>query len=173
MNTKIIISSILLTLSLTFIACGGGGDNNGFVQRDRMGLAAVNTALIDKANKDNFNSGDPSTDVDEFRAIHIHEAEKVRAAVAAVPGFPPEDSPGVSVEDVVDLLVSPDVVRVDLSKPIQFPNGRTLTDDVIDPTLGLVLNRGNVLGGGPGVSDGISDDSTPLSTFPYQGTPNP
>ena len=173
---KILVFSVSVSALLLATACGGGsgGDNNtaNRTQRDRMGLAAVNTALVDSANKDGFNAGDPSTDVMDFRQLHIDQINGLRAAVGSVAGFPAEDAPGVSPEALVDLLVSPDVIRIDLSAPVGFPNGRRLTDDVIDPTLGLVLNRGNVLGGGAGVGDAISDDSTPLATFPYAGNPN-
>jgi len=160
---------------LVSAGCGGGGgsDNNDSVrQRDRMGMPGVNTALISPAEKDNFNFGDPSTDNSDFRQLMLDNIRAVRAAVAAVPGFPPEDSPGVTPEQVV-ALVSPDVLHIDLGQPSGFPNGRRLTDDTINPTLGLVLNRGNVLGGGPGVSDAIDTPKTTIPTFPYGAQPNP
>lgn len=175
MNRKALSAANLgaaLVLSTLVAGCGGssGGDDDNFVQRDRMGLAAVNTALISSSNKDDFNRGDPSTDSIDYLLEETNRIQALRDAVAAVPGFPPEDSPGVSVETVAS-VANPDTIRVDLSQPTVFPNGRGFTDEVIDPILGLVLNRGDVLGGGPGVSDGVSNDSPTIAAFPYAGPP--
>ena len=163
-------------LILSVCGCGGSGggdgDDDSVRQRDRMGMPAVNTALVSSDDKDSFNQGDPSTDGDDFKKSQTDIINGLRAAVAAVPGFPAEDSPGVSAETVVT-LVNPDVLHIDLSQPSGFPNGRTLTDDTINPILGLVLNRGNVLGGGGGISDGIDTPRPTIATFPYAGAPNP
>ena len=164
----------LCTLTL-FAACNGGSgggeaDNQQFAQVDRMGQPAVNTALISSGNKDAFNGGDPSTDGELYTEDMLANVRGLRAAVAAVPGFPPEDSPGVSPETVVS-VVNPDTLRLDLSQATVFPNGRGFTDEVIDPLLGLVLNRGSVFDGGPGVSDGISNDSPGIATFPFAAAP--
>ena len=145
-------------------ACSGGGGDS-FSQFDRTAIPAVNTAVIPTESKDAFNFGDPATDEAEFQAIAMNQIAALRAAVAAVPGFPPEDAPGLSAQAVAAVLV-PDVLVVDFSQPTAFPNGRGLEDDVVDAALGLVLNRGDVLGGGPGVSDGIANDSVFLPTFP-------
>jgi Domain of unknown function (DUF4331) len=171
MNKKNILLVSLFSVG-AFSACGGGSDSEDFTQRDRMGMPAVNTALISSGNKDAFNQGDPSTDQVDFKDLMLSITNGLRSAVGAVPGFPGEDADGVSAETVVS-LVNPDVIHLDLSKADGFPNGRTLTDDTINPTLGLVLNRGNVLGGGPGISDAIDTPSQPLATFPYAGNPNP
>lgn len=162
-------------LALSLCSCGGGGgggSSEDLRQRDRMGMPGVNTALIGSDQKDSFNFGDPSTDFGDFKATILDHINGLRAALAAVPGFPPEDSPGVTPEQVL-ALVAPDVLHVDLSQPSGFPNGRRLTDDTINPTLGLVLNRGNVLGGGPGVSDAIDTPKSTIATFPYGAQPNP
>ena len=63
----------------------------------------------------------------------------------------------------------PDVVTIDFSSPVQFPNGRTLTDDVIDAALGVVLNRG----GAAGIGDGVdSNDKAFSRQFPYLADPH-
>ena len=167
--------SIGAMLLLGVCGCGGssgGGDDGDFRQRDRMGMPAVNTALVNSDDKDSFNEGDPSTDQSDFKSSQTDIINGLRAAVAAVPGFPPEDSPGVDAATVVT-LVNPDVLHLNLSLPDGFPNGRKLTDDTINPIVGLVLNRGNVLGGGPGISDGIDTPKPTIATFPYAGPPNP
>ena len=75
--------------------------------------------------------------------------------------------------DVLATVLIPDVVTIDFSAPVAFPNGRTLEDDVIDAALGLVLNRGDVLGGGAGVGDGVASNDVPFeSTFPYLAPPH-
>ena len=85
--------------------------------------------------------------------------------------LPPEDSPGLSPATVASVVI-PDIVTINFAQPVQFPNGRRLQDDVIDAALSLVLNRGNVLGGGPGVPDGISANDVPfLASFPYLAAP--
>ena len=160
--------------------CSSGEENGPLAQAaarpvtqiDRMAIPVINTVFITPAaNKDAFNQGDPSTDVARFHTIALDHLNAIRAAVNAVPGFPPEDAPGISSAALIDFVI-PDAITVDLSQPVQFPNGRKLTDDVIDAELGLTLNRGNPLGGGPGVSDGVANDSEFLATFPYLGRPN-
>lgn len=181
MNKKLFRLSLLplvLAASVGFIACGDdddddddGGVSATLTQIDRMGFPAVNTALIPSNLKDAFNQGDPATDSRDFCDVMIAQINGLRAAVAAVPGFPPADGK-ISPEAVAN-IVCPDVVALDLSQPNVFPNGRPLNADVIDPTLGVVLDRGDVLGGGPGVSDGIALDSTFRREFPFLGVPNP
>ena len=63
----------------------------------------------------------------------------------------------------------PDVVTIDFSQPLAFPNGRRLTDDVVDTAVGIVLNRG----GGAGVPDAVGgNDGAFGSTFPYLAAPH-
>ncbi len=139
-------------------------------QVDRMAIPAINGVLIAPAQKEAFNQGMPVDDVANYRAAVDARIRALRGAVRSV--LPPEDAPGVPADVLASVLI-PDVVTVDTSKPIQFPNGRRLTDDVVDAALGLVLNRGNVLGGGPGVGDGIDGNDVPfLATFPYLAPPH-
>lgn len=141
-----------------------------YTQVDRMAIPAINTALIPTAMKDAFNRGKPSTDIATFRPTAQATIVALRAAVAD--SLPPEDSPGLSAATVATVLI-PDIVTIDFSQPVQFPNGRRLSDDVIDAALSLVLNRGDVLHGGPGVSDAISANDVAFSgTFPYLATPH-
>jgi hypothetical protein len=144
----------------------------GFDQVERMGIPVINTVLIPADQKDAFNIADPVNDVADYQATVQATIEALRGAVGSVAGFPSEDSPGVPA-DVLATVLIPDVVTIDFSNPVQFPNGRTLTDDVIDAAVGLVLNRGNVLGGGPGVGDAINENDVAFgASFPWLAAPH-
>jgi hypothetical protein len=57
-------------------------------------------------------------------------------------------------------------VTIDFSQPVTFPNGRKLTDDVIDTALQLILNRR------AGITDGINaNDKAFGTTFPFLADP--
>lgn len=170
---------IMVVISLVVVGCskneddgGGGGSGGGVTQVDRMAVPGVNTALISTPLKNTFNAGDPSTDIANFQSEIQTNMTNLRTAVNGIAGFPAEDSPGLTVAQVT-AVVCPDVVSISFASAVAFPNGRQLADDVIDPVLGLVLNRGNPLGGGGGVSDGIANDSTFIITFPYLAAANP
>jgi len=77
-------------------------------------------------------------------------------------------------------LVVPDVITVDTNAASGFPNGRRLTDTVIDITLAVLLLDVNGLGdsNGPhpvtalvGVNP-MANDKTFSTTFPYLATPH-
>ena len=144
--------------------------NNG--QRvDRMAIPAINTALIPADQKDNFNQGSPATDVASWQATAKTTIDGLRSAVDAVltPAVGPEDNGplgNLTSQQVAQALI-PDIVTIDFSKPVQFPNGRRLTDDVIDTALQLILNRTT------GITDAITSNDKPFdNTFPYLAAPN-
>jgi hypothetical protein len=61
----------------------------------------------------------------------------------------------------------PDIVTIDFSQPVVFPNGRQLEDDVIDVALQLILNRT------AGITDAIdSNDVAFSSAFPFLAAPH-
>lgn len=108
-------------------------------QVDRMGMPAINTAVI--ASKDDYNASSPADDaagvfVDEIVAslefLHgaldddLMAADLVPCAVKACVG---QAAP----------LVVPDVLHIDPSADPGFPNGRLPADPVIDVTLAVVL----------------------------------
>lgn len=61
--------------------------------------------------------------------------------------------------------VLPDVLRYDRDRPAAYPNGRALTDDVLDARLAMVTN-GKVAG------DQIGPHTDLLADFPYLGHPH-
>lgn len=153
----------------------GLASTNQVTQIDRAAIPLANQLFISAANRDAFNGGDPTTDAATFRAAAIQIVTAFRAAVNALPGvnaFPAEDAgeTGIDPAEAVDLVL-PDVLAVDFSRPLQFPNGRQLQDDVVDIVLGIFLNRGRPLDGGRGVPDNVASDSVFLGTFPYLGNP--
>ena len=58
----------------------------------------------------------------------------------------------------------PDILPYDYSRMAGYPNGRTLTDDLLDVTLSLITN-GQVTGDLVGPHTDLLDD------FPYLGSP--
>jgi hypothetical protein len=175
------ILAIVIEAPVTAIA-GSANANSGTIKTwvsttrngsriDRMGIPAINTALIPSAQKDNFNQGDPINDAANFRATAKTTIDTLRGAVDKLfgPSFPQNGGPlGPLNSDQVAAALIPDVVTIDFSKPLAFPNGRQLSDDVIDTALGLVLNRG----GAKGISDGVNaNDKAFSNTFPYLADP--
>ena len=155
---------------LAAISLGGCSkdDNNttaptvNYDQVDRMAIPALNTALIPSAQKEAFNRASPSGDVATYRTTVINSITALRANVATR-GLGPETG-SLTPAQLADIII-PDVVTIDFSQSVTFPNGRDLDDDVINGVLSLVLNRT--------VSDGVASDNSILATFPYLGVPNP
>jgi hypothetical protein len=139
---------------------------------DRMGIPAINTALIPSSMKDAFNQGNPVNDVAQFRPAAIQTINTLRGAVDNLFGVtkPQDGGPlGILNADQVGGALIPDIVTIDFSKAVQFPNGRRLQDDVIDAALGVVLNRG----GATGIPDGVNANDKPFSnSFPYLAEPH-
>ncbi len=97
------------------------------------------------------------------------------AALNIEPCFSQEVAPGITVQD----LLTRDTLRLDLSKPAGFPNGRRLQDPVIDLTLAyffldLRVHRIDDLAklavNPPANADVIGPNGAPLgflTSFPY------
>jgi len=166
---------LMLAAAVVVASCKKDDDKNdpaptGATQIDRMAVPAINTALISSASKDSFNRGDPSTDIALFQGQMGSNIDGLRTAVDGISGFPAQDVPGVTTAQLL-AIVCPDVVSINFANPVTFPNGRQLSDDVMDPILGLVLNR-NTAGGG--ISDTINTNDAAFSgTFPYLANPWP
>ena len=173
------VSSIVLELPI--VALTGGADSSsgvirawastsrGGTQVDRMAIPAINTALIPSEMKDAFNAGSPATDAAQFQAIGEATGVGLRTAVDAVLGAQDGGPLGDLTEAQVAGALIPDVVTIDFSQPLAFPNGRRLTDDVVDTAVGIVLNRG----GGAGVPDAVGGNDRAFgSTFPYLAAPH-
>ena len=125
-------------------------DGDAFAQVDRMGKPFVNVAFIE--DKETFNRSEPSQD----RELFTEEVVEL-----LVKNGRDRES---ALQMVLELL--PDVLEYDPSQPTSYPNGRTLTDDVIDHQLSLVTN-GKITSDMTGPHDDLLDE------FPYLGPPHP
>lgn len=117
---------------------------------DRMGNPAVNTAFISPSLKDGFNTALPKNDAADYQSVVLASLKKYGT--------------NATNTGILASVVFPDTLKLDLSKPDGFPNGRRLQDDVIDTELQLVFNQ--PLGGGFG--DGVdAGDRKFLDHFPF------
>ncbi len=145
--------------------CVGGwdfrsDDPTDYTRVDRMGMPAVSTALVSdtggtETTKNDYNDGDPEADVAmtfvpelgaNLQGLHtVLDVDDLAGAglisCAAPVTFDPtaclaqEVAPGVPV----GALVIPDTLTVNTSAAAGFPNGRLLSDPVIDVTLAVIL----------------------------------
>jgi hypothetical protein len=110
-----------------------------YTRVDRHGMPAVNTAVV--ASKQAYNEADPSDDANgDFVAEITASVEALHMALdddLTGLGLTP-CAPDVCVTQAAPLVV-PDVLKLDLSTDAGFPNGRRLTDPVIDVTLAVIL----------------------------------
>ncbi len=151
-----------------------------FARVDRMGMPAVATAVI--SSKDAYNAADPG---DDAAGDFVGE---ITANLTAIHNALDDDLTGLgltpaSVNEAVAQaapLVVPDVIALDTTVPSGFPNGRQLTDTVIDVTLAVVLLDINGLGAsnGPHTPTTIvgvnptANDQAFSGAFPYLAQPN-
>jgi hypothetical protein len=173
------VSAIVIELPITALTGASSSDtgvikawastSRGGTQVDRMAIPAINTALIPSNMKDAFNAGSPATDATAFRPTAQAQIEGLRGAVAGVLGAETGGPLGDLDAATVAGALIPDIVTVDFSQPVAFPNGRRLSDDVVDAALGIVLNRG----GAAGIADAINANDKPFgNTFPYLAAPH-
>lgn len=139
------------TQQLGFWATTSKKDNLGnWVQLDRMARPAINTVFIPADQKDAYNNNTPDRD----KGIYTDE---VKAAL---------NSLGSPATDTLAGLLLPDILTVDLSKPVGYLNGRGLPDDVIDISLQAIT-------GNTSIGDGVNANDRAFSaSFPYLAAPN-
>ena len=106
-------------------------------QVDRAGMPGVGTALI--ASDGDYNSAD-AIDSADF-------ADEIVAAVTAIHAALDDDLTAAGLTpcvvdqciEVAGPLVLPDTLRIDISAPAGFPNGRRLEDPALDVVLAVLL----------------------------------
>jgi hypothetical protein len=137
-------------------------DTGGFVPIDRMGVPAINTALVPFARKDEYNRATTEDDAAGKFATDI---------VATLHALGTDDTHVGILASVA--VTHGDMLRLDTSKANSgpqggtnsgagFPNGRRPADDVIDTILFLVTNGGLTTG------DHVDANDVPFrDTFPF------
>jgi hypothetical protein len=176
------------------------------VQVSRLGMPLVNEVVVPLAFKDFFNSSEPSGDLPLFKSndtfknrILDPEAAKLIPVLypgVTVPPAPRNDILSVFLTGLDGLNKPPNVVpaemlRVNLATPVTanpnrlgalagdnqgFPNGRRLTDDVVDIELQVVagvLVPGFNKAPNNALTQGVPGNDVPfLSSFPYLASPH-
>jgi hypothetical protein len=151
-------------------------DASAYTQVDRHAMPAVNAALI--MDKEAYNAGDPTLDaaseyVPEITAsldaIHMALDDDL-TALGLVPC-----ATAACVMQAAPFVV-PDTLKVDVTMASGFPNGRRLTDPVMDVTLALILLDLNIEGQTVtslvGVLNPTENDLPFGTTFPYVAEPH-
>jgi len=178
---------------------GGSGSKHGWVQVSRLGNPLINEVVIPIGKKDLFNRTSPADDAENFGRfatnpevarllnalfkLGVKETDRtdiVQALLTGVPGLTQiGDKPAAADTLKVNLGVSPTtnpnrfgVLAGDLGG---FPNGRRLTDDVVDIELRVIA--GALLPADKGgkqipLGDGVDQNDKPFrSAFPYVASP--
>jgi hypothetical protein len=171
-----------------------------FTQISRLGNPLVNEVIIPLGQKDRFNRTQPKDDATnygkyvlepELAAVlnalfpgQVNAPEKnrtdiVQAVLQGVPGlnaFPGEAGKNATNTLKINLGTSPSAspkrLGVLAGDNAGYPNGRRLTDDVVDIDLQVVAGalKGNMVPLGDGVNQ---NDVQFLSQFPYVAPPKP
>jgi hypothetical protein len=121
-------------------------------QMDRGGNPSINPFITPDGEKHLFNSRQPADDV----ANYLDPWSKVLKNG----GYSPEEAKEAA------LRFLPDILRYDRTKPVSYPNGRKLIDDVYSYRFAW-LTRGKV------PPTGLKPHDDLLPRFPYLGQPNP
>ena len=174
-------------------AAGTESSTGTFVQISRLGMPLVNEVVIPLGQKDKWNGSNPTGDAQFLSFVTDPEVPKLLQAVygiqapatprndlvqvflTGVPGLnqPAGVKPGEMIRLNTDIAPTAAPARLGvLAADIQgFPNGRRLTDDVIDITLQAAVG---VLGGvKTSLGDGVDRNDVPFrSTFPYIAQPH-
>ncbi|MEM7153099.1 MAG: DUF4331 family protein [Myxococcota bacterium] len=110
-----------------------------FTQVDRVGMPAINSAVI--SSKDMYNQSSPADDVaGTFVPEIVASLEFLHGALDDDLGMVPLVPCGV-MECVAQAgpLVIPDTLKINLAGDPGFPNGRLPADPVMDVTLAVIL----------------------------------
>lgn len=193
-NALLVGALFTMAALISVVGCGDDDDNNPMVtdefvfatdapgaydRVDRMGMPAIATAVISSGMKDDYNAADPSDDAGGQFVVDI------TANVQALHTALDDDLVGAGLVPCATVacvgqaapLVVPDVITINSAQAAGFPNGRRLTDQVIDVTLALVLldlsasgQSATTLAARP--LNPAANDKSFSSTFPYLAAPN-
>jgi hypothetical protein len=168
-----------------------------YVQVSRLGQPLVNEVVIPYQLKDAFNSIDPTKDAVALPVVQNPELPKILEAIYKIP------APATPRNDLVEVFLrgvkglnqnaagtGSEQLRLNVHKRAStpynkngviagdkngFPNGRRLSDDVVDIALQVV--EGKLLPGHPAIvdklGDGVNRNDVRFSrAFPYVATPH-
>jgi hypothetical protein len=151
-------------------------DASAYTQVDRHAMPAVNSALI--MDKEAYNMAGPAADAaSEF-------VPQITASLDAIHMALDDDltslmlTPCATADCVMQAapFVVPDTLKVDVSMASGFPNGRRLTDPVMDITLALILLDlsvpGQTVTSLVGVLNPTENDKDFGAAFPYVAEPH-
>ncbi len=191
---------------------GSTDSSGDFVQVSRLGMPLVNEVVIPVGLKDYFNSSKPTQDPAALPLVQDPELPHLLNAVygTAVPDSDP-DTPGVQRADLIAVFLTgvaglnqpaggtpSEMLRLNMSidpcsatcSPLGvlgddvagFPNGRRLSDDIIDVSLRVVLGVllpeheaiAESIGDGVAANDVGFNDDFPYVAYPHSGSdPDP
>jgi hypothetical protein len=120
-------------------------------QMDRGGNPTINPFINPDGEKDLYNARQPADDVANYLGPWSKLLEKS--------GYTPEAARQAS------LMVLPDILRYDRTRPAAYPNGRVPTDDVYSMRFAWLSN-------GKVPPTGLKPHDDLLNEFPYLGLPN-
>jgi hypothetical protein len=121
---------------------------------DRAGHPSVSSFFNTDETKEEYNASEPVNDYSRWLEMFIH-------LMGHTGNYTRDEAIAAINKD--GLL--PDMLSFDPSKPAAYPNGRSLTDDVINARLHF-LSKGDI------PPDGLKPHTDVLKVFPYLGTPH-
>jgi Domain of unknown function (DUF4331) len=178
---------------------GGQHQKGSFVQVSRLGLPLVNEVVVPVGKKDFYNASKPVNDLNNFGSYILNP--ELPQLIQALYGV---QAPATPRNDLLPLVtgfqglnkppgnvVPSDELRLNMSVPpctsgcsrmgvlagdnAGFPNGRRLSDDVIDASVQVL--EGALIQGHPAIVDQLGDgvDANDVAfgpTFPYLALPH-
>ncbi len=156
-----------------------------YTRVDRAAMPAIATAVI--TSKNDYNAGNPSDDaaltfageiVTNVAGLHTaldDDLTDLGLTPCMVNTTDPFDPATSSCITQAAPLVVPDTLKLDTTKAPGFPNGRKLTDPVIDVTLAVILLDLSVEGQTPTSLVGVNptaNDKAFSTTAPYLAAPH-
>jgi len=170
------------------------------VQVSRLGMPLVNEVVIPVGLKDRWNASPPAGDGQFLQYVNDPEVPHLLNAIYGLDIPDTSGDPGIQRDDLIAVFLTgvtgvnkPDGVtpseqlRLNMSIPpcgggcstlgviggdaAGFPNGRRLSDDIIDVALQVVA--GELAGGPNDLGDGVGENDVPfLDEFPYLALPH-
>lgn len=121
---------------------------------DRAGHPSVSSFFNTDETKEEYNASEP-----------VHDRERWTEQFAHLMGHTGSYSHDEAVAAIEADGLLPDMLTFDPSRPAEYPNGRSFTDDVIDHRLSF-LSRGDI------PPTGLRPHTDVLGEFPYLGNPH-